>query len=460
MRYKLPVLIFFCCIGTMLSAQQELGLHFMRDVLQSGKTNPAFMPDQKLIIGLPNVQYHYFHTSGSINDLIDSSSDTTSNLNVGNWINSLQGDNELNASIEVETVRLFYNLGKFGLTLNHTAKLNADFKYTDNFVRLLGEGNAQFAGDTIMFGPRVQLDTYHEIGLGVAYPILDNLNIGVRGKFLSGIANMSTGNSDISLFTDDDIYQISIDSDYSLNSTNLISYSDTSFFDVDFPDDFAVKDFFSGNTGFAFDFGVDWQITNKLTLAASVVDIGKITWDKNSKTFSSKTQETFKGIVIDFPSILQGEIANFSSNIDTIDFNSLFNFKESPSTYSTTLPTKLYLSANYQLSDRFRIGALYHAEFFQGEQKNAFAVNVDAQILDMLSVGAIYGYRFGSYDNLGLNVRLKLGPVQLFATTDNVLTVVRPYDTENANGRIGLNLVFGSSSKEKVEDMEDGTVGR
>ena len=221
MSYKLPVLIFCCCISTLLSAQQELGLHFMRDVLQSGKTNPAFIPEENFIIGLPNGHYHFFHTSGSINDLLDTSRDTVSNINFGNWVNSLSGDNVLNTSIEVETVRLFYKLGKFALTLNHAAKLNTDFRYSDDYVRLLGEGNAQFAGDTVTFGPRIQLDAYHEIGLGLAYPILKNLNVGVRAKFLSGIGSVATENSRVSLFTDDDIYQISIDSDYSLNTNQL-----------------------------------------------------------------------------------------------------------------------------------------------------------------------------------------------------------------------------------------------
>ena len=229
---------------------------------------------------------------------------------------------------------------------------------------------------------------------------------------------------------------------------------------MDFPDNFVFNKLFTGNTGVAFDFGIDWQVTNKLMVAASIVDIGKINWTEGARKYSSKSQETFEGIKIDFPSILQGEIVDFSSTIDTIDFDNLFNFKKTTTTYSSTLPTKLYLSANYQLTDRFRIGALYHAEFHQGRQKNAFAVNVDAQILDMLSVGVIYGYRFESYDNLGLNVRLSLGPVQLFGTTDNIFAAVRPYDSENANGRIGLNLNLSYFAKKKVETSEIESMGR
>lgn len=450
MRFKLSVLFLLCLSATLLPAQQELGLHFLPGVMQSTKTNPAFVPEENFIIGLPSGQFNFFHTSGSINDLLDTSPDTASNLNVNNWINLLEGDNVLNTNVEVETFRIFYRVGKLGLSLNHAAKLNTNFEYSDDYVRLLGEGNAQFAGDTVTFGPRIQMDAYHEVGLGLAYAINDRINLGVRAKYLGGIGNISTDRSRIALYTDDDFYQISIDSDYSLNTTNFISYSDTSFFDLNFPDNYVLTNVFSQNNGFAFDLGIDWQVTKQLSVAASVVDIGKINWKENALTYRSNSKESFEGIAIDFPSVLRGEIAEFSSSIDTIDFNNLFNFEEAPNGYSSTLPTKLYLSANYQINDRFRVGGLYHAEFYQGEQRNAFALNVNAKISKMLSVGGIYAYRFDRLDNLGLNVRFDLGPVQIFASTDNVLAAVRPYSSTNTNGRVGINLVLNRFGKKKA----------
>ncbi|MEM9821222.1 MAG: hypothetical protein AAF985_09130, partial [Bacteroidota bacterium] len=91
MYYKFPVCLLLLFCTTLLSGQQELGLHFLSNVLQSNKTNPAFTPDEQLVIGLPNAHFQFFHTSGSINDLLDTSPDTASNLDVGNWISLLQG---------------------------------------------------------------------------------------------------------------------------------------------------------------------------------------------------------------------------------------------------------------------------------------------------------------------------------------------------------------------------------
>jgi Outer membrane protein transport protein (OMPP1/FadL/TodX). len=449
MCYKLPLCLLLICCSTLLTAQQELGLHFLSDVLQSNKTNPAFTPEENLVIGLPNVHFQFFHTSGTINDLLDTSPDTASNLDVGNWISLLQGNNKLNANIELETFRIFYRVGKLGLSLNHAAKFNTDFRYSDNYVRLLGEGNAQFAGETIDFGPRIQQDIYNEFGLGLAYPINDKIKIGARVKYLSGIGNISTGDqSNISLFTDEDIYQISVDSDYELRTTEFINYTDTSFFDLNYPENYGLSDLFTSNNGFAFDLGIDWKVSDKLQISASIVDIGKINWKDNATSYTSNGKENFEGLVIDFPSILRGEIASFSNNIDTIDFNNLFNFEQNPVEYSSTIPAKLYLSAQYQINDRLRVGALYLGEFYLGEQQSAFGVNLDAKINKILSVGGSYSYRFESLDNLGLNVRLKLGPVQVFAITDNVLGVIRPYSSANTNGRFGINCLFGKPSKE------------
>ncbi|MEM9823846.1 MAG: DUF5723 family protein, partial [Bacteroidota bacterium] len=335
-----------------------------------------------------------------------------------------------------------------GLSLNHATKFNTDFRYSDNYVRLLGEGNAQFAGEVIEFGPRIQQDAYNEFGLGLAYSINDKISVGARVKYLTGIGNISTGdNSSIRLFTDDDIYQISIDSDYQLRATDFINYTDTSFFDLSYPENYGLDELFTSNNGFAFDLGIDWKVSDQLQVSASIIDVGKINWKENATAYVSDGAESFEGVEIDFPSVLRGEVASFSNNIDTIDFNNLFNFQQNPTEYSSTLPARMYLSAQYQVNERLRLGALYLAEFYLGEQNSAFALNADLRVNRLLSVGASYAYRYEALDNLGLNARLKLGPIQLFAVTDNVFAAVRPYGTENTNARFGLNWLLGKTSK-------------
>ena len=69
-----------------------------------------------------------------------------------------------------------------------------------------------------------------------------------------------------------------------------------------------------------------------------------------------------------------------------------------------------------------------------------------------LSLGASYAIRHKRFDNLGLNMSVKLGPVQIYAVTDNLITAIKNYDSSTMNLRFGLNLVFGKPSIKEVSE--------
>jgi len=59
-----------------------------------------------------------------------------------------------------------------------------------------------------------------------------------------------------------------------------------------------------------------------------------------------------------------------------------------------------------------------------------------------VAIERIAGIRSERFDNLGVNTNMQFGPVQLITMTDNLLSALRPQDTNSANVRVGLNLVF------------------
>ena len=78
----------------------------------------------------------------------------------------------------------------------------------------------------------------------------------------------------------------------------------------------------------------------------------------------------------------------------------------------------------------------------------AVAIGSNLDVLPILNLGATYAFRSERLDNLGLNATLLLGPVQLMAATDNIITVFRLEDSHSANLRVGLNLLFGKIKRE------------
>ena len=417
-------------------SQQEMGLYFM-DVLQTSKTNPAYISKKNIEIGLPSIHLNYYNTGGSFNKLIvDYLNDKTS-ISPGNALDGLSDtDNILRGVFEIETLHLRYRLGNIQLGLSHAQKTDVFMNFPKTMAKLFFEGNGQYVGQNIALDNEVQLTSYNEFALSGAMK-LSKITAGARVKYLTGIANISTGNKALSLHTDSDIYQLTLQTDYELNVSTLLNTNDLSNFDLGIGSN-SFKNLFTKNSGLALDLGVTYEVNKKLKLGASLLDLGKIKWTENTNNYSSKGTLTYDGF--DFAQFANNDSISFSSAIDTLQ--AAFDFHENHEDYTTTLPTKFYLSASYQLNKMIRLGGLFYNETYRGQNFQVVALSGNAKLSKMFSVGAIYSARKESPFNLGLNFVLKLGPAQLYATTDNVIAVFQPYKSSNVNLRTGLNLLF------------------
>ena len=109
--------------------------------------------------------------------------------------------------------------------------------------------------------------------------------------------------------------------------------------------------------------------------------------------------------------------------------------------------TALKLSPYKGLSQALRVGVIYSLEDYRTESVSGLALTGSYQLSPVLRVGGIYALRHETFDNLGLNATLSLGPLQVVAATDNIITAFQPKDSNQANLRLGLNLVFGKAAE-------------
>ena len=245
------------------------------------------------------------------------------------------------------------------------------------------------------------------------------------------------------MFTSDDIYQLRLQTDYNINTS---TFAPTFLFDslgtvgveYTFDDILNFNDIFTSNTGYAFDLGLTYQATEKLQLALSVIDIGQINW--NDEVTQYRSNGTFEYDGLDISNIFQDDELDFEGTLDTLE--TIFNFKESSNDYTTKLPVKVYASATYQLNDRWQLGGMYYSEHFRGRTNIAAAISANARVGKFFQLGASYAVRNETFANVGLNVIATVGALQLYAVTDNIVGMVNPYDSENVNGRIGLNIIL------------------
>ena len=444
MTHKIYNTFFFVLAFNICFAQNNLSLHFMQDIWQSNQTNPAILTNQKFTVALPSIGFNLNHTGASFNDLIITNSEGVKVLNAAPILSQLKTDNFIGTGLSVQTLGFAVRLGDFQIGLQHGTKVHSFLDYPSTLAKLIWEGNAQYIGETVLFGPDFSFFSYSELALSGAYQ-LGNLSIGGRIKYLNGLGDISTVRNEISVYTEPEAFDLTFQTDLLINSSSFLDIQGLTDLTVDFSD-ISFGKLFTKNTGLAFDLGAQLQVNDQLILSASVTDVGKINWKENVKNYQSEGSFTYEGL--DITQIIRADSVSFEGTLDTLD--QLLDFTETNESYSTSLPTRFYLSGLYQLNDRWQLGAMVFGERVPtassgniNEKINpAFALSGRAIINEYVSVGAVYSYRNNDFTNLGLNLRVAYGPVQFYALTDNIAGAFLPLNNRKTSGRLGLNLVF------------------
>ncbi len=425
----------------LLPAQHELGLHFMRHTFQSTTTNPAFAPEEKLVLSLPGLRNNLYFTGPTYGDILSTNAEGRTIVDIDRLVPLLDEENFIRDDLEIETLAAALRLGKLSLQLGHSLHYLAFLRYPKTLPQIIWQGNAQFIGQTVPLDNDLQLWAYHELSLGLAFDLSEHLSVGARAKALQGTAALSTDadHQSASLFTDDDVYQLTLSADYRLHSAGTFRYDSFRDFDLDFNfGNFSLNDLLSDNNGWAFDFGAryrqgDWE------LALSVLDLGGIDWSNEVTTYTAEGEYLYDGL--DFSQALTGEEVNFDKALDTLE--QIFQVTESHEPFRTELSTKAYFSIQYTLHDRWTLGALYFHESLRGETFPAFALSAQRAFFgDLLRLGGSYSLQKDVPFNLGLHATLRVGPLQAFAVTDNVLSLVQPEERSRFNARVGLALLL------------------
>ncbi len=436
MKLKIIILLTFLA-GPML-AQQELGLGLMRHVWQTNKTNPALVQPQKIVVELPGLRNNLSFDGPTYNQII-SRQNGEKVIDIDRLINHLLPENTIREDLDIPTLGLAFRIGNLSLSLDHSLKYHAFIKFPKALPQLIWQGNAQFIDQTVDMSNEVQVTGYHQLALGLAYQF-GSLTLGAKAKYLGGIADASSDKNHhaASFYTSPDVYQISLRGDYILHTANSIDYQGIEDFDADFAfGQLTLDRFLTQNKGMALDFGARLEL-GKLDLSASVIDIGKIDWNKDVRNYSATRNYSYNGL--DFSQALTGGDVQFGNALDTL--KELFQVDESAVGYSSQIPRKIYVTAVYQLNKLLSISGIFFNENFRGVSTSAGGLGANLALGKVLNVGGMYAVKGNSYDNIGLNLTLKLGPLQMFCATDNVIALVDSGNAKNFSARIGGALLI------------------
>ena len=451
-KYYLVILASFV-LNTGLLAQSQFTLYQLNSTLpQSNMVNAGLFPDYKVTIGFPVLSSTYIssdfgglsHQKITANSFDDPQYFTklASNLNENNKI-AINGNAQL-FNLSLRFKKNFFSLSltervEWGISYPKSLILGLDELYSlnNNPLGSITSPNKLIAFNKLGF----RAQAFHELAIGYGREITSRLSVGVRAKFLSGVASVETENIGAAL-------HISTDSINLYSNAFIMNTSGLGLF-TDDEDIFKAATAF-GNPGFAIDIGAQYWLTDKLQLSLSLNDMGAINWENDTKQyqFDEVNYTLFEGV--DLISIFTQEDPLGAVALETDSLQNLF----SPDTvagivYKTKLSPKFYAGGSYHLGKHHTFGAMLYADVFKGSFKPAFGLSYNLQLGHIWTIGINGSYRNNSFGNLGIGTTVTLGAFQIYAITDNVTSISNLSEARFVDFRFGMNLVFGKLKKTK-----------
>ena len=435
------------CMTINANAQQEATLYFMSYVPQSSYLNPAFIPKQKLSIGIPgsSVFVQYGNNGFSYTDFVSKQGGVVT-ADLDKLYGSLKDKNYIVNATQADLLRVNFRLTpKLFFLINATAKSYSSVMLPKELAGILLKGTTPLVASSSSFALEGESTTYGELGVGAAYQVNPKLSVGGRVKFLTGIVSGSTESARGNIALDNN-YSVTLSADANIRTSGIKNIENGK-----------ISDYLK-NSGLSFDLGGTYRLLKNLTLSASVLDIGSISWQNDLNAYSldsRKANYTFKGI--DLQKVLDGDDNYLTAEGDSLKKH--FTFKETTTAgYSTLLPAKAYLGGRYNLKERLSVCALLFTEQYRGRFLPGFSASLQKDFGRWVSTSVSYSVINGIFNNIGGGLSLNLAPVQLYFVGDNLLSAPFSINSiQNFNLRFGLNLIFGAEKPNKKETYNSGS---
>ena len=350
-------------------------------------------------------------------------------------LNDLKEHEFLDFQASVEPITFTWLRDKISLGFSYQLGLKSLFKYDKTIPEVLIQGNAPYIGQEVELGLDLLASFQHVYGVSVGYH-LPYFAICGRLKYYSGIFNLETQNGDATLFTEEDTYHIRYQSNYRfLKSGDFLQYVNDEFL---WDSDELFTSFLGKNFGLGADVGIKLDLSDQFNFSASILDLGTIRWRNSPKKWDASRNTTIEGV--DLSKFLENRTIELNALSDTLA--SLLQLDVTEEKYNTSLPTRIYLGIQYDIHPQLTFGLLYAKEFNDIQIFPTIAAQLTTHIGEVFHFGAVYSTKHGRFTNLGLHTLLQLGPVQLYALTDNLFNFISFNTYGNWHLRAGINLQF------------------
>ena len=501
---KLIGMTFIMTIITLPANAQFLRTsYFMEGTHYRQQLNPALTPTKGFInlpvIGAVNATVG--STSLGYQDIIDIIDDGGDFYTKPDFMNRLKDNNTLNVNFSTEILSAGWYKGKNFWSFNIGLRTDIGANLTKSMFTLLNqmetiEDNWRNSNYDIS-GQQLNINAYTEIGLGLSRQINSRLTVGARVKALLGIGNMELKLNRVAMSanlpSDQQINQWSSESywnsmtpsqaaqaaqelkdkfnNYHANLTVgaelKSSFKGLELQEEEGKDYVTDFDFDSGKLGiagygFGIDLGASYKILDNLTVSASVLDLGFISWSKSStkiasanpdpidikgSTYANMVDPNNPNTVMNAVNQLQNDAQGYMDRVtngDVLDYDMLqLEVSDAKESRKSRLASILVLGAEYGFfNNKLAVGVLSTTRFVQPDALTELTFSANYRPKSWFNVALSYSAIQSAGKSFGLG--LKLGP--LFVGTDYMFL---GKNSNSVNGFVGVSIPLGGRKASK-----------
>ena len=495
--------VFFIMLVCTLSANAQFlrTSYFMEGTHYRQQLNPALTPTKGYfnlpVIGAVNATVG--STSLGYQDILDIIDNGDDFYKSNDFMSRLKDKNKLNVNFSTEILSAGWYKGKNFWSFNIGLRTDIGANLTKSMFQFLHDMDGlETTWQDQQFnigGQQLNIQAYTEVGLGLSRQINNRLTVGARVKALLGIGNMEMkinkaymnavlpSNARMQEFEHmqiTDIAQInqlkneignyraelavgaSLES--SFKGLNLVQEEGQDYIS-DF--DFDAGDMGIAGYGFGIDLGASYKIMDNLTVSASILDLGFISWSKGSTKIASADSgidmkgsdyvNELAGINPADPNALQQAQAvidgftnkatdylNRVSNGDVLDYDMLqLRTEDASKSRKSRLASTLVLGAEYGFfNNKLAVGVLSTTRFVQPDALTELTFSANYRPKSWFNVALSYSAIQSAGKSFGLG--LKLGPV--FVGTDYMFL---GKNSNSVNGFVGVSIPLGGRKANK-----------
>lgn len=497
--------VFFIMLVCTLSANAQFlrTSYFMEGTHYRQQLNPALTPTKGYfnlpVIGAVNATVG--STSLGYQDIIDIIDDGDDFYTKPDFMNRLKDNNKLNVNFSTEILSAGWYKGKNFWSFNIGLRTDIGANLTKNMFTFLNEmetveENWRNSNYDIS-GQQLNINAYTEIGLGLSRQINSRLTVGARVKALLGMVTMELKLNRVAMSanlpSDQQINQWSSESywnsmtpsqaaqaaqelkdkfnNYHANLTVgaelKSSFKGLELQEEEGKDYVTDFDFDSGKLGiagygFGIDLGASYKILDNLTVSASVLDLGFISWSKSStkiasanpdpidikgSTYANMVDPNNPNTVMNAVNQLQNDAQGYMDRVtngDVLDYDMLqLEVSDAKESRKSRLASTLVLGAEYGFfNNKLAVGVLSTTRFVQPDALTELTFSANYRPKSWFNVALSYSAIQSAGKSFGLG--LKLGP--LFVGTDYMFL---GKNSNSVNGFVGVSIPLGGRKASK-----------